>query len=124
MFLYTSCKAKNVLLQRLPYNLQACGDIDDHFKSKIMEPRLIIFEEDNSVVQMFIAGEDDNLMELPVTTISEGIVYLMAAYYVFSVEYPNPYKPLLFFFQDFVMDKTDNGKRPTRYATFAATITL
>ena len=88
-----------------------------------MEPRLIIFEEDNSVVQMFIAGEDDNLMELPVTTIGEGIVYLMATYYVFSVEYPNPYKPLLFFFQDFVMDKPDNGKRPTRYATFAATIT-
>ena len=68
-----------------PHNLQACGDIDEHFKSKIMEPCLIIFEEDNSVVQMFIAGEDDNLMELPVTTIGEGIVYLMAAYHVFSV---------------------------------------
>ena len=88
-----------------------------------MEPRLIIFEEDDTIVQMFIAGEDDNLMELPVISIGEGIVYLMAAYYVFSVEYPNPYKPLLFFFQDFIMDKADNGKRPTRYATFAATIT-
>lgn len=63
-----------------------------------MEPRLIIFEEDDTIVQMFIAGEDDNLMELPVISIGEGIVYLMAAYYVFSVEYPNPYKPLLFFF--------------------------
>ena len=88
-----------------------------------MEPHLIIFEEDDTIVQLFIAGEDDNLMELPVISIGEGIVYLMAAYYVFSVEYPNPYKPLLFFFQDFIMDKADNGKRPTRYATFAATIT-
>lgn len=73
---------------------------------------------------MFLAGEDDNLMELPVSTIGEGIVYLMAAYYVFSVEYPNHYKPLLYFFEDFIMDKADNGKRPTRYATFAATMTV
>ena len=69
-----------------------------------MEPHLIIFEEDDTIVQVFIAGEDDNLMELPVISIGEGIVYLMAVYYVFSVEYPNPYKPLLFFFQDFIMD--------------------
>jgi hypothetical protein len=60
-----------------------------------MEPRF----EDDTIMQMFIAGEDDNLMELPVTTFGEGIVYLMAAYYVFNVEYPNPYKPLLFFFK-------------------------
>ena len=56
-----------------------------------MEPRPIIFEKDDTIVQMFIAGEDDNLMELPVISIGEGIVYLMAAYYVFSVEYPNLY---------------------------------
>ena len=89
-----------------------------------MEPRLIIFEEDNSIVQMLLAGEDD-LMELPVTMIGEGIAYLlMAAYYVFSVEYTNAYKPLLYFYQDFVMDKADDGKRPTRYAAFAATMTM
>ena len=33
----------------------------------------------------------------------------MAAYYVFGVEYPNSYKPLLYFFQDLIMDKADNG---------------
>lgn len=48
----------------------------------------------------------------------------MAAYYVFGIEYPNPYKPLLYFFQDFIMDKADNGRIPTRYASFAATITV
>ena len=84
---------------------------------------MVIFE-DESIVQVFIAGEDDDLMELPVTTIGGGIVYLMATYYVFNVEYPKPYQPLLFFFQDFIMDKPNNGKRPTRYASYAATITL
>ncbi len=73
---------------------------------------------------MFIAGEDDNLMELPTSTLDGGMVYLMAAYYVFNVEYPMPYQPFLFFIQDFIMDKADNGKRPTRYASFATTITL
>ena len=85
-----------------------------------MEPRLLTFEEDTTIVQMFIAAEDDNLMELPVTTISEGLTYLMVAYYVFGIEYPSPYKPFLYF----IMDKADNGKRPTRYASFAATITV
>ncbi len=42
-------------------------------------------------MQMFLAGENDDLMELLVNTIDGGMVYLMAAYYVFSVEYPKPY---------------------------------
>jgi len=54
---------------------------------------------------MIIAGEDDNLMELPGSTIEEGMCYLMAVYYVFNVEYPKPYQPLLYFIQDFIMDK-------------------
>ncbi len=88
-----------------------------------MEPRLVIFEDDDgdSIVQMFLAGENDDLMELPVNTIDGGMVYLMVAYYVFSVEYPKPYQPLLYFIQDFIMDKADNA---TRYASFASTITL
>ena len=91
-----------------------------------MEPHLLIFEDEDgdSIVQMFIVGEDDQLMELPASTIDGGMVYLMAAYYVFSVEYPKSYQPLLYFIQDFIMDKADNGKRPTRYASFASTITL
>lgn len=73
---------------------------------------------------MFMVGEDNNLMEIPVNTIGEGIPYLMTAYYVFGVEYPSQYKPLLYFFQDMVMDKADNRKRPTRYASFVATVTV
>ena len=86
-----------------------------------MEPRLVIFEDEDSLLQMFVTGEDDNLMELPISSVGAGVAYLMAFYYVFNIEYP---KPLLYFFQDFIMDKADNGKRPTRYASFASTITV
>ena len=50
----------------------------------------------------------------------------MAAYYILGVEHPSQYKPLLYFFQDMVMDKAaaDNGERPTRYASLVATITV
>ena len=65
-------------------------------------------------------------MEIPINTIGEEIRYLVAAYYVFGVEHPSQYKPLLYFFQDMVMDKAaaDNGERPTRYASLVATITV
>ena len=60
-----------------------------------MEPRLNIFDSENSVVQMFLDGEDDNLMEILVNIIGEGIPYLMAAYYAFGVDYPSQYNPYL-----------------------------
>ena len=65
-------------------------------------------------------------VEIPINTIGEEIRYLMAAYYVFGVEHPSQYKPLLYFFQDIVMDKAaaDNGERPIRYASLVATITV
>ena len=89
-----------------------------------MEPRLIIFESEESISQMFIAAENDSLMELAGNTIAEGITYLMSTYYVFHIQYPKLYQPLLFFFQDIIMDKPDDGKRPTRYSSFVATIKL
>ena len=106
------------------YGLQASGDIDSHFSSKIMEPHLIIFEHDHGIAQVFIAAEDESLLEVPANTIGEAIVFLMSIYYVFNVSYPKPYKPLLFFFQDVLMDKADSGKRPTKYSSFIATLTF
>ena len=55
-----------------------------------MEPKLVIFENEDSILQMIIAGEDANLMEQPISSIGAGMVYLMAAYYVYKVEYPKP----------------------------------
>ena len=54
---------------------------------KDCESHLIISEDDGSASQLFIACEDDSLMELPTNTIGEGIVYLMDNYYVFNVQY-------------------------------------
>ena len=72
-----------------------------------------------------MCAEDDGILELPTTKIGEGITYLMAAYFVYNVQYPKSYQLLLYFFQDFLMDKVEkNAKRPTRYSTFAATITV
>ena len=106
------------------FPLQACDDIDTYFTCKVMEPRLVIFENEDSILQMFITGENDNLMELPTSSVGAGVAYLMAFYYIFNIEYPKQYQPLLFFFQDFIIDKADNGKRPSRYASFASTMSI
>ena len=104
---------------------QASGEITEHFKSKVMEPRLLILEGCDGMLQMFVCAEDDGVLELPATTFGEWITYLMGAYYVYNVQYPKVYQPLLFFFQDFLMDRVEaKAKRPTRYSTFAATITI
>ena len=57
---------------------------------------------------MFISAESKAMMELSSTTIIEGIVYFMAAYYVLDVQYPIIAVRHSFFFQDNIMDKHDN----------------
>ena len=64
------------------------------------------------MVQTFLCAENVAIMELPSSTIQTGIAHLMAAYYVFDVQYPKMCKPTLFYFQDVIMDKTDNLSRP------------
>ena len=48
----------------------------------------MVFHDCKEIVQMFISTESKAMMELPSTTIIEGSVYLMAAYYVLDVQYP------------------------------------
>ena len=68
--------------------------MNNHFKSTIVEPQLVIFESEDFILQMFIAAKNDCLvMEvnfLHANAIAEGLVHLMAAYYVFNVAYPKP----------------------------------
>lgn len=106
--------------------LQATGDISPRFISKVMEPHLIIFEAGDEVSQIFVCAENTDLFEMNISTmtIADGICYLMAAYYVFNIAYPPAYKPMLYFFQDILMDKPDRGSRPTRYSTFVAKLGL
>ena len=80
-----------------------------------MEPRLVIIHDDKEIQQIFVCAENNVIMEVPTNKFIDGIVHLMAAYYVFNVQYPNFCKPTL---QDIIMNMNDKGRRPTRYSTF------
>ena len=84
----------------------------------MMEPRLVVFlDEDNC--QQFVCAENEVVFEVPTSTkLIDGFVHLMALYYVCDVQYPSFCKSTLFFIQDILMEKSDKGKRPTRYTTF------
>ena len=82
----------------------------------------MVFHDNMEIVQMFISAESKAMMELPSTTIIEGVVYLMAAYYVLDVQYPKVCSPTFFFFQDIIMDKHDNLGRPVRYSTYLKSV--
>ena len=56
--------------------LQASGDIESHFSSEVMEPQLVVFHDGAEVVQMFLSAENEALIELPSTTILNGIAHL------------------------------------------------
>ena len=80
-----------------------------------MESQLVVFHDGADIVQMFVSAENEALMEIPGTTVLNGIVHLMAAYYVLDVEYPKVCKSS--FFQD-IMDKPESLPRPVRYNAY------
>ena len=88
--------------------------------SALMEPKLVIYEEEENVQQMFLCAENEVILEVPTCSsgLVDGLVHLMALYYVFDVQYPSFCKPTLYFMQDILMGRPDREKRPTRYATF------
>ena len=105
--------------------MQASGEIEMHFTSKLAEPRLVVFEESGDVVQMFLCAESKALMEIPSTFFIDGVSHLMAAYYVFDVQYPKVCQSHLYFFQDVLMDKADTAKpRPVRYTSYIRSLDL
>lgn len=93
--------------------------MESKFVSSMMEPRLMVFHDDESIQQIFVCAENVVILEVPTTELVDGFIHLMAAYYVFNVQYPNFCKATLFFFQDILMAMPDKGHhRPTRYSTF------
>lgn len=75
----------------------------------------MVFHGGADIVQMFLSVENKALMEIPGTTVLNGIAHLMAAYYVLDVQYPEVCKS---FFQDIIMDKADSLPRPVRYNVY------
>ena len=80
--------------------------MESKFVSNIMEPRLVVFHDDEAIQQIFVCAENT---EVPTNGLIDGFIHLMAAYYVFNVQYPNFCKALLFFFQDILMGMPDKG---------------
>ena len=105
-------------------HIQATGNITEYFESTIMEPRLLVFTDNEQLSQMFICAENQELFEVPGERLVEGLLHLMASYYVFGVDYPKVCRALLFFFQDIIMERPDTHgpakNRPTRYKTFVS----
>lgn len=100
-------------------NAQAGEDLESHFTSEMMEPRLLVFHDDQEIVQMFVVAENEALLELSSVSLVEGFVYLIATYYIFNVSYPNYCKPTLYFLQDVLLARPDaNTRRPVRYSSF------
>ncbi len=99
--------------------MQACGDITCHFQCRVVEPRIVVFHEDEQIVQAFLCAEGVSVFEINTTTLSDCLIILMAAYYVFDIEYPSVWKPSLLFFQEILMDKKAKKEtRPIRYTTY------
>ena len=96
----------------------ATVDVEAEIASSLLEPRLVVFHDDENIQQMFVCAEKTVVLEVPSRVFVDGLIHLMSAYYVFNVNY-NFCKSTLYFIQDVLMDMPDKGAhRPTRYSTY------
>ena len=51
------------------FRLQACGDIEKHFQSEIVEPQLIVSFKENTIVQQFVIAVREARMKVSSTTV-------------------------------------------------------
>ena len=73
---------------------------------------MVVFIDSGDLSQMIIVAENQELFEVPGDTLLDGILHLMATYYVYNVAYPKSCRSLLFFLGHFI----EQAKaRPTRY---------
>ena len=90
------------------------------------EPSLIVYSDpdDDEIKQQFLIAEHEVIYELTTTKLIDGLVLLMAMYYVFDVSYNFRCKATMFFLQDVLMQCQDDVPRPTRYTTFINSLNL
>jgi hypothetical protein len=101
----------------LPISFILGAEIDDAI-AKVMEPRLLVVVEEGHMQQMFVSIEGDMVVDICSEKLVDGLIHLMASYYVFDVSYPTSCKSSLLFFQDFLMKMPDKARRPTRYVSY------
>ncbi|XP_019861592.1 PREDICTED: uncharacterized protein LOC109590087 [Amphimedon queenslandica] len=95
--------------------------------SSFPEPRLVLFEGDSSstITQGFIVAEKNVIFEIINFSVFEGLVSLLATYYIFHVNYPKsiPASSLLYFIQEHLLEFNDPAsKKPARYKAFINTL--
>ena len=84
------------------------------------EPRLLIIKEEKTY-QGFIIAEKEILFEVDNFNIIDGLITLLASYYVYYIKYPKsgPAAGLLLFLQEVILNKpAKHVRKPARYSSF------
>ncbi len=102
--------------------MQACGEITCHFQCRVVEPQRTpdrgVSRRWSNRASFSVCWGSERIFEIDTTTWSDCLILLMAAYYVFDIEYPSVWKPSLLF-QEILMDKkVKKETRPIRYTTY------
>ena len=98
---------------------KASAKVEASFKDKNVEFKLVCFGTEQDVSQAFVAGEGIGIFETS-SDLVEALVDLIAAYYVFDVNYADNMSGMLFFLQDEVLKLKDSAFRGTKYSSFMA----
>ena len=85
-----------------------------------MEPRLVLFSSDSDdsqeISQAFVVVEKNLTFEVTDFSPIDGIVSLLASYYVFHVNYLKSAQSLLLFFQEYLLGQVEStAKKSARY---------
>lgn len=110
---------------------QSTRDIDEVIsENTFSEPRLVLFitdlSSDDIISQRFIVAEKNLVFKVTNFTIEEGLVSLLAAYYVLHVNYPKsqPAYMMLLFLQEYIMESIDScAKKPKPLLTLLRKLT-
>lgn len=96
-------------------------------ESTFSEPRLIMFRSDDGtteeISQGFVVSEKNIVFEITNYSVIDGLISLLASYYVFHVNYPTsvPAQSLLLFLQEVLLEHSaEPGTKKT--AKYRATI--
>lgn len=82
-------------------------------------PRLVVFlDTDNNIICQYVVGDDAQIFVQTVSAF-DALIVLLAAYYVFDLEYPTVYCQMLGFLQHWVLENTYTGSKTSNYITFS-----
>ncbi len=72
---------------------------------------LVLFQK----IQWIVMAADKTLLEVVHTSLARACVSLLASYYVFNLDYPQAYQPLLCFLQEHLLGEMDPEPKSHEY---------